>query len=76
MEIGLVLIISLLTMNVKGLVDITYVIFFVCVSVFLKSNFTKLFSYSKEMEEYDFLKAKLINSIDEEIIDENNNSIE
>ena len=75
-EIGLVLIISLLTMNIKGLVDITYVIFFVCVSVFLKSNFTKLFSYSKEMEEYDFLKAKLINSIDEEIIDENNNSIE
>ena len=75
-EIGVVLLVSLLTMSIKGLIDITYVIFFTCISVFLKSNFTKLFSYSKQLEEYDYLKAKLISSIDELIIDENHKSIE
>ncbi len=75
-EIGVVLLVSLLTMSLKGLVDITYVIFFACIATLLKGNFTKLFSYSKEMEEYDYHKSKLVNSIDEFIIDENHKSIE
>ncbi|MBO6280032.1 MAG: hypothetical protein J6M95_00420 [Bacilli bacterium] len=63
LEIAILLITIILTMAITGTIQITYVVFFLCISVFLKRTFSKIMDFSKQSEEYDFARAKLLNSI-------------
>ncbi len=69
-ELAVLLLSIILTMMISKTINITYVIFYLCISVFLKTNVSRLLEYSSQSEEYDFVKAKLVNSFDEQ----NNNS--
>lgn len=64
-EIAVILLSIILTMVFSGVINITFVVFFLCVSIFLKENFTRIIEYTNQSVELDFTRAKLINSITE-----------
>lgn len=64
LEIAVLLMTSITIMSVSGIVNIIYVIFYLCISVYLKDNFIKMFEYSSQSEEFDSLLAKLLRYID------------
>ena len=61
-ELAILLLSIILTMVISGTINITYVIFYLCITVFLKTNVSKMLEFSSQSEEYDFVKAKLVNS--------------
>ena len=63
--IGLLLITSIVIMAMSQIVSVTYIFFYLCISVFLRSNFIKMFLYSNESEIKDTYRAKIINYIKE-----------
>ena len=71
LEIAVLLMTSITIMSVSGIVNIIYVVFYLCISVYLKDNFIKMFEYSTQSEEFDNLLAKLHHYINSE----KNNSI-
>ena len=62
-EVAMLLLSIVLTMVVTKTFNITYVVFYLCITLFLKSNFAKLFELPSQSEEYDRTLAKLINVI-------------
>ena len=70
LEIASLLITIILTMTVTKSINITYVIFYLCISLFLKNNFEKILQFSSTSEEFDLVRLKLLNSL----ADKDNNS--
>ena len=68
-EIAIMVFTIALTMALTGVINITYVIFYLCISIFLKGTFGKILEYSFKTDEYDYARAKLINSI--QLVDKN-----
>lgn len=64
LEIAVLLMSAITIMSVSGIVNIIYVVFYLCISVYLKDNFIKMFEYSTQSEEFDNLLAKLLRYID------------
>jgi hypothetical protein len=63
-EVGLLLLAIILTTTLTKTFNITFVVFYLCISVFLKQQFAKIIEYSSKDEEFDHVKAKLINSLE------------
>ena len=60
-----VLLMSIITvMSLSHVVSIIYVIFYLCISVYLKDNFIRLLQYSEQSEEYNNQLVKLLHHID------------
>ena len=60
-----VLLMSIITvMSISHIVNIIYVIFYLCISVYLKDNFIRMLQYSEQSEEYNNQLAKLLHYID------------
>ena len=53
-------------MAMSEVVSITYVVFFLCITTFLKGMFEKILNHSVDMEERDLYRAKIINYLKEE----------
>lgn len=64
-EIGGLLISIVLVMYFTGTISITYILFYLCISFFLLTNFVKMFVSGNDVEEVNYAKAKLINSLEE-----------
>ena len=64
LEIAILLMTSITIMSLSGIVNIIYVVFYLCISIYLKDNFIKMFEYSNQSEEFDNLLAKLLRYID------------
>ena len=69
LEIAVLLMSSITIMTISGIVNVIYVLFYLCVSIYLKDNFIKMFEYTNQSEEFDSLLAKLLHYID---LDKNN----
>lgn len=61
LEIGILLLTVILSMVISRSSNITYGVFYLCISFYLKSNFTKILEYSSQSDEFVMMKAKLIN---------------
>lgn len=66
-EIAVLLFTIVVTMILTKNINITYVVFFLCISLFVKNNVTKMLEYSLESEQTDYLRAKLINSLEDDV---------
>ena len=66
LEIVVLLLTIVVTMTITNTFNITYVVFYLCISFFLKQNFCRLFEFSSQYDECVVAKAKIINSIKEE----------
>ena len=64
LEIAVLLMTSITIMTISGIVNVIYVLFYLCISIYLKDNFVKMFEYSNQSEEFDGLLAKLLHYID------------
>lgn len=60
-EIASMIAVSISVMAITSSINITYLIFYLCIMSFLKSNICRLLEFSSESEEFDFIKAKLLN---------------
>ena len=63
-EIAALLMSIITVMAISHVVNITYVIFYLCISVYLKDNFIRLMQYSEQSEEYNNQLVKLLHYID------------
>ena len=63
LSIAFFLLLTVLLMSITGVISITYIVFYISVSLYLKTNFSKVFMYSKDSEQYDSLRLKIINSV-------------
>lgn len=63
-EIAALLMSIITIMAVSHVVNITYVIFYLCISIYLKDNFIRLMQYSEQSEEYNNQLAKLLHYMD------------
>ncbi|MCR4912121.1 MAG: hypothetical protein K5925_06390 [Bacilli bacterium] len=61
--VAIFLVATILVMALSQVVSVTYVVFYLCIILFLKSNFIKVFSFNKQEEDYDNYLNKLINSL-------------
>ena len=59
-SIGIMLFVSILLMAVSNVVNLTYVVFYLCVSLFLRLNLKKVFSFDEMSREKDKELAKII----------------
>lgn len=64
--IAFLLLTSILIMALSQIVNITYIVFYLCISVFLKNNFSKIFLFSKDSGEADLYRSRIINYLKEE----------
>lgn len=64
LEVASMLLTIILTMTISRNINITYVVFYLCISVFLKSTFEKILEFSSQSDEFDNIRNKLINSIE------------
>ena len=69
LEIAVLLMTSITIMTISGIVNVIYVLFYLCISIYLKDNFVKMFEYDNHSEEFDSLLAKLLHYIN---LNENN----
>ena len=72
LEIALLLMTSITIMSISGIVNVIYVLFYTCISIYLKDNFVKMFEYDNQSDEFNNLLAKLLCYVDLN----SNNSIE
>lgn len=63
LTIGLMLIITILIMALTESINVTYVVFFLCISIFLKGNFNKMFKFTSQEEKCDLYRSKIIHSL-------------
>ena len=73
LEIAVLLMSIITIMAVSGIINIVYVVFYLCITVYLKDNFIRLLEYSSQTEDYDNALVKLLKFVDLSI---SNNSIE
>ena len=64
LEVASLLLTIILTMTISKNINITYVIFYLCISVYLKNTFEKMLEFSSRSEEFDIVKNKLLNSLE------------
>ena len=64
LEVASLLLTIILTMTISRNINITYVIFYLCISVYLKNTFEKIFDFSSQSEEFDIVRNKLFNSLE------------
>lgn len=60
-EIGILVITSILIMYLTNVANVAYVIFYLCINLFLIDTFGKLFIFSTKKDNFDSIRAKLIN---------------
>ena len=72
-EIAILLMSAITIMSLSHVVSVIYVVFYLCLSVFLKDNFIRLLECSTQSEDFDNQLAKLLHYID---LNVSNNSIE
>ena len=72
-EIAILLMSAVTIMSLSGVVSVIYVVFYLCISVYLKDNFIRLFECSSQSENFDNQLAKLLSYLDLSVC---NNSIE
>ena len=53
----------ILIMALSKVVSVTYVVFYICVSMFIKGEFNKIFNFASGNEDFDSLKNKVIQSL-------------
>ncbi|MCQ2802133.1 MAG: cysteine peptidase family C39 domain-containing protein [Bacilli bacterium] len=63
-EIGILIVFSYLMMKFTGIQNITYVLFNLCISLFLINIFNGVFDYATQKDEFDFIKLKLNNYLE------------
>ena len=73
LEIAVLLMSIITIMAVSSIINIVYVVFYLCISVYLKDNFVRLLEYSSQTEDYDNQLVKLLKYVDLSVC---NNSIE
>ena len=61
--VAIMLVVTVLVMALSQVVSVTYVVFYLCITTFLKGNFVKVLSFNKQEEDYDNYRNKLINSL-------------
>ena len=71
-EVAVLLMSAITLMSFSGIISIVYVIFYLCVSIYLKDNFVRMLEYSNQSEEFDNHLVKLLHYVDVN----KNNSIE
>ena len=64
LEIAVLLMSIITVMALSHIVNITYVVFYLCISVYLKDNFIRLMQYSDQSAEYNNQLAKLLHYMD------------
>jgi len=64
--VGALLMISIVLMALSQIVSVTYVVFYLCIAVFLRNNFNKMLTYTNDQAEKDLYRAKIINYLKEE----------
>lgn len=62
-EIGLLFIVEMLIMYLTSTINVTYLVFYLCINMFLILNFNKLLEFSSKRDNFDSIKAKLLNYI-------------
>ena len=72
-EIAVLLMSIITVMSFSHIVNIIYVVFYLCITIYLKDNFIRLLQYSEQSEQYNAQLAKLLHYMDLSI---SNNSIE
>ncbi len=68
-EIALLLLTIILSMVITNSINLTYIVFYLCITILLKNNFSKMLEYNSHSEEFVFIRAKLINYLN---LDSNN----
>lgn len=63
-EVAALLMSIITVMALSHIVNITYVVFYLCISVYLKDNFIRLMQYSDQSVEYNNQLAKLLHYMD------------
>ena len=71
-EIAILLMSAVTIMSLSNVVSVIYVVFYLCISIYLKDNFIRLLECSTQTEEFDNQLAKLLNYID---LNVSNNSV-
>ena len=66
LSIAITIVVTVLIMAMSEVVSITYVVFFLCITTFLKGMFEKILNHSVDIEERDLYRAKIINYLKEE----------
>ena len=61
LEAALLLLTIILSMVITKSINLTYIVFYLCITILLKTNFSKMFEYSSQSEEFVHVRAKLIN---------------
>lgn len=62
-EIAVMIVLSVVIMFASNSVNITYVIFYLCINTFMTQNITSVLHYASEKDKFDSLKAKVINCL-------------
>lgn len=73
LEIAVLLMSIITIMAISGIINIVYVVFYLCISIYLKDNFIRLLEYSTQCEQYDNQLVRLLKFID---LNDQNNSVE
>ena len=58
--IAILLVAIIIVMALTSTVNVTYVVFYLCISLFLKGEFSKIFIYSTTSDDFDSKKNKVI----------------
>ena len=66
LSIAAILVMSIAIMAASNIVNITYVVFYTFITIFLKSNYKKMFTYSEKQQTRDYYRAKVISYLKEE----------
>ena len=66
LNIAMMLMVIILVMAITDSVNITYVVFYLCASIFMKNEFTNIFMYSTTSEDFDSCKNKVVQSLKNE----------
>ena len=64
LEVAMLLLSIILTMVLTSSINITYVVFYLCITVLLKTNFVKLLECSTHDTEFDFVRTSLLSSLE------------
>ena len=60
-EAAILLLTIILSMVITHSINLTYIVFYLCITILLKTNFTKMLEYNSHSEEFVLTRAKLIN---------------
>ena len=63
LSIALLLMTIILVMALSSTVNITYVVFYLCICIFLKDEFSKIFTFATTSEDFDSCKNKVVQKL-------------